>query len=159
MQTSQRYRQLPSQTDEQTMLDDFIKLNWYHDTKSRKHFYTETVKPLVDNRDSQYPEYGFMGVSVRAFEVQKSNVVIKTAEEALEIYRLLVRYFDPEDYPWADQRTSNAFMRRRREIKDGLEEQGYSFQRPTGSWVENLITPDGDIIDLTGPDLQINIKK
>lgn len=158
MKTSNRYRRIPS-VDEQTALDDPLKLSWYADTKSRKHFVNETIQDRVEQRDAKYPAYGFMGVAVRAFDRQKSNVVFETAEEALEVYRLLYWYFDHERFEWADRRTSDAFMRRRREIKAGLEAQGYTFRLPTGGWVENLITPDGEGIDLTGPNLQIHINK
>lgn len=156
--TSHQYRRLPKTWD-QTELDDEMKLSWYGDTKSRKHFVNETIKPRVEQRDSKYPAYGMMGVSIRAFDRQKSNVVFKTVEEAFEVYRLLYAYFDHEDYEWADRRTSDAFMRRRREIRTGLEARGYTFQLPVGEWVEILISPDGDRIDLTGSNLQLHIKK
>lgn len=83
MPSQQRLNELPD-VESQTELDSVIKLDWNQSQKSRARIWEHGACAHVsDARHDNEPDW--RGVSYRCYEREKTNVVIKTEEEAREL--------------------------------------------------------------------------
>ena len=123
--------------DAQTELDDPIKVRWTGRLRGRiqerQWDYAATkidgewvADPELDEQDDMLKRCN--GLAFRALSRQKTNVVCETVEEAQALYRVLDYYKDGagrHGITWMNGPMQKSVRRVRREIREGLEEQGY----------------------------------
>jgi hypothetical protein len=119
---------------EQTLLDSPIKISWAKSTKSRANFRNRGIGLRVSDRDPDNPQYKFMGVGLRAFNRQKTNVVFRTVEEAMEVYQVLTGGYTQGQYTWNTGTMEKTFKRVASELKQELRSRGYDVSDAT-AWV------------------------
>lgn len=72
---------------------------------------------------------GRPAVAYRTLNRQKTNVIIKTVEEATALHNVLDWYSTgggPRGITWMNMAMENSARRVRKEIREGLEERGYN---------------------------------
>lgn len=113
--------QYPLPTDEQTMLDEPIKVKWDQSQATHTRM-VSSINSLFEDANEDEP---LIGCGLRAMTRQKTQVVVKTVEEATSIINEIeTQYLDPYGLDAPGGRT-DVYERVRDELMTGLEQRGW----------------------------------
>jgi len=122
MATQKQMESLPD-IAEQNVLESPIKVKWQKTSKSRSKWQERGPGIRLADRDTKDPQYEMMGVSVRACGRQKTNMVFKTVEEAVEAWQLLDAYCRGH-YTWNNAMMTKKYCKVRQKIAEELKMRG-----------------------------------
>lgn len=111
----------PLSVEEQTMLDEPIKVKWDQAQATHTRM-VSSINSLFEDANEDEP---LIGCGLRAMTRQKTQVVVKTVEEATcIIHEIESQYLDPYGLDAPGGRT-DVYERVRDELMVGLEQRGW----------------------------------
>lgn len=115
----------PLPVEQQEPLDEVIKVRWNQSGAS----HTRMVRSLTASFEDANEDEPLIGVGVRALTRQKTNVVVRTVQEAESLLYELDEYLHPYGLNVPEGAGTRAFERVRDELETELEAQGYTVER------------------------------
>lgn len=116
--------QYPTPVGKQTALPEVIKIRWSQSQAT----HVKMVHSLTASFEDANADEPLIGSGVRALTRQKTNVVVKTVEEAESLLYELAQYIHPYGLNVPDGAGTRTYERVRDELETELERRGFTVE-------------------------------